>query len=77
MVALTVTAGSLESSPGSCTFQNGLETAQNDAPFSSPQYWHLSDPSADESRPWMDTPGGMRPSSSGKMHPSDSTIEIE
>jgi hypothetical protein len=25
----------------------------------------------------MDTPGGMRPSSSGKMHPSDSTVEIE
>jgi hypothetical protein len=36
----------------------------------------LSDPSADESGSRMDTPGGMRPSSSGKMHPSDSTIGI-
>jgi hypothetical protein len=24
----------------------------------------------------MDTPGGMRPSSSGKMRPSDSTVGI-
>jgi hypothetical protein len=77
MAALTVTAGSLESSPRRCTFRNGLETAPNDTPFSSPRYWHLSDPSANESGPRMDTPGGMHPCSSGKMRPSDSTVEIE
>jgi hypothetical protein len=60
--------------PGSYTSHNGLEIVPNDAPYSSPQYLYLSDPSVDESRPRMDTPGGMRPSSSGKMRPSDSTI---
>jgi hypothetical protein len=53
-----------------------METVPNDASFSSPQYWYLSDPSADDSGPGMDTPGGMRPSSSGKMRPSDSTVGI-
>jgi hypothetical protein len=76
MAALTVTAGSLESFPRSCTIRNGLETTPNDVPCSSPQYWHLSDPSADESGPRMDTPGGMCPSSFGKMCPSDSTVKI-
>jgi hypothetical protein len=77
MSALTVTAGSLESSPmGSILLENGLKTVPNDAPYSIPQYWYLSDPSADESGPWMDTPRGMNSSSSGKMCLSDSTIAI-
>ena len=45
-------------------------------PYSSPQYWYLSDSSADDTGPQMDTPEGMRPYSSGKMRPSDSTVRI-
>jgi hypothetical protein len=76
MAALTVTVGSLESFPGSYTSRNGLETVPNDAPCSIPQYWYLSDPSVNESGPQMDTPGGMCPSSSRKICPSDSTVRM-
>jgi hypothetical protein len=61
---------------GRYTSWNGLETIPNNAPCSSPRYWYLADPSADESGPRMDTHGGIRTFSSRKMHPSDSTVGI-